>query len=105
MVHMRHRTSYFRGALSLVRQNSLILSRMGWCATETLFCGEISVAYRPCATECGFWCVTNEPFPTSDAAMKITIGVGVELKQNNLAGRRSHYPNNTAQQTNPNPNN
>jgi hypothetical protein len=65
----------------------------------------IFVAHRPCATECGFWCVTNEPFPTSDATMKITIGVGVELKQNNLAGRRSHYPNNTAQQTNPNPNN
>jgi hypothetical protein len=36
--------------------------------------------------------------------VKITAGVGVELRQIYLPGRRSHHPNDAPQQISPNPN-
>jgi hypothetical protein len=39
-----------------------------------------------------------------DAAVKVAAGVGVELRQFYLPGRRSHHSNDAPQQTSPNPN-
>jgi hypothetical protein len=47
-----HRIPYFCGACVGAPQNAY-------------FCGEDSVEHHPCATECIFWCATEEVFPTS----------------------------------------
>jgi hypothetical protein len=50
---LRHRIPYFCGACAGAPQNAY-------------FCGKDSVEHHPCATECIFWCATEEVFPTSD---------------------------------------
>jgi hypothetical protein len=39
-----------------------------------------------------------------DVAVKVAVGVGVEVRQIYSSGRRSHHPNDATQQKNPNPN-